>query len=128
VDTVGIKPGMTVGEVGAGAGYVVFKLSARVGPSGRVYAEDLKAPVLDMLEVRARHRGLANIETVLGAPDDPRLPVATFDLVFMHATIQFIDDPVALFNALVLASSPAARSSSSSIRARSTSKRFGRRR
>ena len=100
LDAVGVRPGMVVGEVGAGAGYVVFKLSARVGPSGKVYAADIVAKFLDMLATRARHRGLVNIETVLGTPDDAKLPAATFDLIFMHATIQFIDNRVAMFNSL----------------------------
>jgi ubiquinone/menaquinone biosynthesis C-methylase UbiE len=100
LDAVGVKPGMIVGEVGAGAGYMVFKLSARVGPSGKVYAEDIVQSFLNMLKARATHRGLANIETVLGTPDDAKLPEATFDLIFMHATITFIEKPVAMFNSL----------------------------
>jgi len=100
LDAVGVKPRTIVGEVGAGAGYVVFKLSARVGPSGKVYAEDIVASFLNMLKARATHRGLANIETVLGTPEDAKLPAATFDLIFMHATIQFIDKPVAMLNSL----------------------------
>jgi ubiquinone/menaquinone biosynthesis C-methylase UbiE len=100
LDSVGIEPGMTVGEVGAGAGYVVFKLAARVGAAGKVYAEDIKPYALDMLKVRAARRDLSNIQTVVGAPDDPGLPPGTFDLLFMHATIQFIDKPAAVFRAL----------------------------
>jgi ubiquinone/menaquinone biosynthesis C-methylase UbiE len=106
LDAVGIKPGMTVGEVGAGAGYVVFKLSGRVGPSGKVYAEDIVASFLNMLKTRATHRGLANIETILGTPDDAKLPAATFDLIFMHATMQFIEKPVAMFNSLTRSLKP----------------------
>jgi hypothetical protein len=41
LDMLDIKPGMTVGEVGGGSGYLVFKLTDRVGPSGKVYNEDI---------------------------------------------------------------------------------------
>lgn len=101
LEAVGISPGLTVGEVGAGAGHLVFKLAARVGPSGKVYVEDIKAYVLEMLKTRIRRRGLANVETVIGTPDDPRMPAATIDAIFMHATINFIDQPVGLFKALI---------------------------
>jgi ubiquinone/menaquinone biosynthesis C-methylase UbiE len=40
MDVVGVKPGMTIGEVGAGSGYFTFKLAKRVGESGYVYAEE----------------------------------------------------------------------------------------
>jgi SAM-dependent methyltransferase len=54
-----------------------------------------------MLSKRAGRKGLANIETVLGLPDDPKMPIGIFDMIFMHATIHFIDKPVELFNALL---------------------------
>ena len=101
LDAVGIKAGMTVGEVGAGSGYVVLKLSARVGPSGKVYGEDIYAAPLALLNRRAGQKGLANIETVVGEPEDPKMPVGIFDMIFMHATIRSVEKPVELFNALV---------------------------
>jgi len=101
LDAVGIKPGMTMGEVGAGTGYVVFKLARRVGPTGKVYGEDIKASYLDKLKMRAAQRGLKNIETILGIPDDPLLPKGIFDMILMHATIQFVDKPVELFDAMI---------------------------
>ncbi len=101
LDAVGIQPGMTVGEVGAGTGYLVFKLASRVGPSGAVVAEDIGASVLETLSQRARRRGIANIETLLGTADDPKLSPGRFDMVFMHATIHFIDKPVEMFNAIL---------------------------
>jgi hypothetical protein len=40
LELIGVKPGMRVGEAGAGAGYFTFFLSAQVGESGVVYAND----------------------------------------------------------------------------------------
>ena len=76
MDIAGLTAGMTVGEVGAGEGYFTFKLAARVGPSGRVYANDIDARALGRLADRARREGFSNIETIVGEVDDPLLPPA----------------------------------------------------
>lgn len=101
LDTLGIGTGMTVGEVGAGSGYLVFKLSERVGPQGRVWAEEIAPRFLGALERRAAARGLENIEPRIGEPDDPKLPPSAFDFIFMHATIQFVEKRIELFDHLV---------------------------
>ncbi len=100
LDTVGIKPGMTVGEVGAGWGYLVFKLARRVGPSGTVFANDIDPSALTILRERALEKGFHNITTILGTEDDPRLPKGALDMIFMHDTIHLLDKPVELFNNL----------------------------
>jgi ubiquinone/menaquinone biosynthesis C-methylase UbiE len=100
LDTVGIKPGMTVGEVGAGWGYLVFKLARRVGPSGTVLANDINSSALKILRTRAEEKGFYNIKTILGTNNNPRLPKGALDMVFMHDTIHLLDKPVELFNNL----------------------------
>jgi ubiquinone/menaquinone biosynthesis C-methylase UbiE len=100
LDTVGIKPGMTVAEVGSGYGYVVFKLAKRVGPTGTVYAEDFSDYAMEELKARASERNLSNIETIIGSQDNPKLPEGIFDMVLFHATFNFIKNPVKLLNNL----------------------------
>jgi ubiquinone/menaquinone biosynthesis C-methylase UbiE len=97
-DVLGIRPGMVLGEVGAGEGRIVFKLAQRVGPEGMVYAEDIFAEPLEILEARAKQKGLRNIQTVLGTQNDPKLPAGKMDMVFMTATFKFLKNPVLLFN------------------------------
>src|SRR5258708_14312258 len=41
VRLLGLKPGMTVGDIGAGSGYHTVRLSPIVGPSGSVVAGDV---------------------------------------------------------------------------------------
>ena len=83
MDALGIKPGSAVADVGCGAGYFTFHLAERVGPKGKVYAEDIKEERLAEIRKRAQKEGVANIETVSGAEDDPNLPVASIDVVML---------------------------------------------
>ena len=41
MEVIGIKPGMVIGEPGAGNGYFTIKLARKVGPSGKIYANDI---------------------------------------------------------------------------------------
>lgn len=109
LDSLGLRPGMTVAEVGAGPGYLVEKLARGVGPGGRVYAEDVSARMLGMLTIRMADRGLANYETILGTETDPKLPAARLDMVLIHATRHFVEAPVEVFRNIVPSLKPGGR-------------------
>lgn len=92
LDSLGVDAGMTVAEVGAGWGYLTFKLARRVAPDGLVIAEDISQRWLDTLNARAAERGLTNIQTILGKETDPLFPRDTMDFIFIHAVLQWIED------------------------------------
>ncbi len=92
LESLGIRPGMTVAEIGAGWGYLTFKLARRVAPDGVVLAEDIEQRWIDTLKARAAQRGLTNIQTILGKETDPLFPPETLDYVFLHAVLQWIED------------------------------------
>jgi precorrin-6B methylase 2 len=83
LNAIGIKPGMTVAEVGAGTGYVALRIAKRVGPTGKVYANDLQPEMLDLLRSNAAKAGVTNVETVLGYATDPKLPADQIDLTIL---------------------------------------------
>ena len=83
LNVIGLKPGMTVAEVGAGTGYVTLRMAKRVGPTGKVYANDLQPEMLDLLRSNAAKAGVTNVETVLGFATDPKLPTAQIDLIIL---------------------------------------------
>ena len=83
MDKAGIAPGMTVADIGAGEGYYTIRLAQRVGPRGRVLAEDIFPAVRDTLAERVARERLQSVSVRLGAPADPKLPDASFDRVFM---------------------------------------------
>jgi len=78
-----IRRGMSVADIGAGEGYYTIRLSNRVGPDGRVLAEDIFPEVRDRLADRVSRERLRNVSVRLGTPDDPRLPENGFDRVLM---------------------------------------------
>jgi len=93
MDRSGIKPGMTVADIGAGEGYYTIRLSARVGKDGRVLAEDIVPEVRDALAQRVARERLDNVSVRLGEPANPKLPDNSFDRVFMVHMYHEIQQP-----------------------------------
>jgi SAM-dependent methyltransferase len=100
MDVIGVKAGMSIGEVGAGNGYFTFKLAQRVGPTGAVYANDIDRSALRSVEAGARRRNLENIITVRGEVADPRFPPGVMDLVIMVYVFHELAEPVKLLQNL----------------------------
>ncbi len=80
-----VSQGQSVGDIGAGSGYLTMRLAARVGPTGRVYATDVQPEMLAMIASKiARADGSApNVVLVEASERDARLPPRTLDLVVM---------------------------------------------
>ena len=83
MDALDIEPGSVVADVGAGPGPYTFPLAERVSPDGKVYAVDIDENDLAKLRSRAERAGVVQVETILGATDDPRLPAAALDVVLV---------------------------------------------
>src|SRR6185369_12136541 len=58
-------------------------LAERVGPEGKVYANDIQTGMIKRLRANMAARGLTNVEPVLGAEDDPKLPAGKIDLALL---------------------------------------------
>src|SRR6516162_1994210 len=93
LDAIGISAGSTVADIGAGAGYMTWRMAERVGPSGKVYANDIQAKMLDLLRRNMAARKLTNVTTVLGAADDPKLPRGAIDLVLLVDVYHEFSEP-----------------------------------
>jgi ubiquinone/menaquinone biosynthesis C-methylase UbiE len=78
-----IKPGMFIGDVGAGTGYYSIRLARAVAPGGVVYANDIQPGMLERLSANARQQHIENIVTILGTESDPKLPANKLDLVIL---------------------------------------------
>ncbi len=108
MEATGVRPGMVIGEIGAGSGYFTFWLSRGVGETGKVYANDIDGSALRSIERKRASEGVANIETVLGTVEDPRLPSGALDMVFMVNSFHDLERPVDLLANLLPALKPGA--------------------
>ena len=95
IELAGVKPGMWVADVGAGEGYYTVRLAPIVGPQGRVLAEDIIPETRDQLTERVQRESLDNVAVKLGTPDNPMLPHASFDRVFLVHMYHEVESPYA---------------------------------
>src|SRR5579864_5853925 len=65
LDAIGIPRGGTVADVGAGVGYFTWRLAERVGPPGRVFANDIQPTMLEKLRKNMDAHNLTNVQAVL---------------------------------------------------------------
>lgn len=94
-----LKPGMTVGDIGAGSGYHTVRLSPLVSPTGFVIAEDVTRNYLIELAKRAERLGLTNVKFALGEPNDPRLPASLLDAtIHVHMYHEIVQPYAFLYN------------------------------
>jgi ubiquinone/menaquinone biosynthesis C-methylase UbiE len=108
MDAAGVSEGMVVGEVGAGKGRFTLHLARRVGPTGKILANDIDAEGLEFLRGRCSRAGLDNVETILGTETDARFPEDSLDLVFVVWTYHWFEQPVAMLQSLRPALKPGA--------------------
>jgi len=93
LDAIKLVQGSTVADVGAGSGYMTVKMAKRVGPSGKVYANDIQPEMLALLRERLSREKVMNVETVLGTFDDPKLPAGAIDLILMVDVYHEFSEP-----------------------------------
>jgi SAM-dependent methyltransferase len=92
MDALGVAEGSKVAELGAAGGWFTLQLAERVGPNGRVYAEDIQPAMLAGISRRMQSENLTNVTTVLGTPSDPHLP-AGLDAALISDAFHEMDDP-----------------------------------
>jgi ubiquinone/menaquinone biosynthesis C-methylase UbiE len=95
MDLAGVKPGMSVADVGAGEGYYTVRLARVVGVRGRVLAEDIVPDVRDQLSERIQRERLDNVAVKLGTADNPMLPAGSFDRLFLVHMYHEVQSPYA---------------------------------
>lgn len=109
MDLLEIRPGKNVADIGAGSGWFTVRAARRVAPAGTVFAEEINPKAVDYIYQRAEKEKLKNIRTVLGTPDNLRLPAGTVDAVLMLKVYHEIAQPVPLMRGLKAALKPGAK-------------------
>ena len=106
VAAMGLKPGMSVADVGTGIGYMLPFLSHAVGNSGKVYAEDLFADYLAQARERAAKAGLSHVTFIQGSEKSPMLPDSSVDEVLVLDAYHHFDYPQSMLAAIHKALKP----------------------
>jgi precorrin-6B methylase 2 len=101
-----LKPGMVVADIGAGTGYLARRMAPLVMPGGRVLAVDVQPEMLAMLRSTVRQSGLTQIQPLLGAEDDVRLPASSVDLAIMVDVYHELAFPYEVLASIVHALKP----------------------
>jgi ubiquinone/menaquinone biosynthesis C-methylase UbiE len=104
-----LKPGMTVGDVGAGFGAWTTRFSKVVGPTGRVYATDIGAAQLAALRDSTKRDGLTNVTVLEGAVESTNLPAACCDAILIRDAYHHLTQPPAIVKSLAAALKPGGR-------------------
>lgn len=100
MDLLGIKGGRSVADIGAGSGWFTVRAARRVGAGGTVFAEDINPKAIQYIDDRAKKEKLANVRTILGAPDDPKLPAISVDAMLLLKVYHEIAHPVPVMKTL----------------------------
>ena len=108
MDELGIGEGSVVADLGAGGGWFTIRLAHRVGPNGRVFAEDVQRQMKEAISRRVAREGLTNVQTILGTASDPMLP-APVDAVLIVDTYSEMEDPVVLLRTVAGSLKPGGR-------------------
>jgi ubiquinone/menaquinone biosynthesis C-methylase UbiE len=109
MDELGIGEGSVVADLGAGGGWFTVRLAARVGPNGRVYAEDIQPEMIQAIRRRVQRLEYRNVEPVLGTALDPRLPRGVLDAALIVDAYYEMEQPVTLLKNLATSLKPAGR-------------------
>jgi len=100
METLALKPGQIVADIGSGGGYFTYRFAKAVGDKGKVYAVDTNQEFLAFIKKQATEQGLTNIVTLFTASEKPNLPKHTFDYVFMRNMTHHLTNRVEYFQRL----------------------------
>jgi predicted methyltransferase len=92
MDALGIADGSVVADLGAAGGWFTLRLARRVGPNGRVFAEDIQPLMIEAIAQRVQNENLSNVTPILGTASDPRLP-SGLDAAIISDAYHEMDDP-----------------------------------
>ena len=83
MESLNLKSGDVVADIGTGTGYIAWRMAKKVGDKGLVYGVDIQQEMLDLLIKNMAKRGVTNVKGALGTITDPNLPPNSVDLAIM---------------------------------------------
>ncbi|MGZ4834333.1 MAG: arsenite methyltransferase [Terriglobales bacterium] len=104
-----IREGMTVLDLGSGAGFDAFLAWRRVGAAGRVIGVDMTDDMLAQARANAEKIGASNVEFRKGFIEQLPLPDASVDLVISNCVINLSVDKPQVFREIARVLKPGGR-------------------
>ena len=83
IEVLELHAGDVVADLGAGSGYFTFRIAPKVGKAGKVLAVEIQDEMLETIRRRATALHITNVEPIKASETDPKLPVASVDIVLM---------------------------------------------
>lgn len=83
LEQLGLKPGMSVCDLGCGNGFYTLLMAQKVGPTGKVYAVDIQPEMLQLLSRRAVEAKIDQIDMIHSTVKDAKLPEGKVDLLLL---------------------------------------------
>lgn len=109
LNQLGVRPGMTICDMGCGNGFYALTLAKMVGKRGKVLAVDIQPEMLRLLQARAELAGVENIQLLRGTVVDPKLPPGAVDLILCVDVYHEFSHPEPMLAAMRRALSPEGR-------------------
>ena len=100
IKALALKPGDVVADIGAGSGFMSVRMAKKVGPTGRVIAEDIQPEMIQLLQERLKREKVTNVTPLLGTMDDPKLPPGGLDLELLVDVYHEFQQPQAMLRQL----------------------------
>ena len=95
VAAAGLKPGMTMADIGAGTGLFTLHFAQAVGADGKVYAVEIAKNFLEHIKARASKASASNVQTILCTEKSVELPESSIDLAFICDVYHHFEFPSA---------------------------------
>ncbi len=108
IEALGLEADDVVADVGAGSGYISFRIAAKVS-KGRVLAVDIQPQMIALLDQRIVDDQVTNVETILSTIEDARLPVGVIDLAIMVDAYHEFSHPYEMLESIVASLAPGGR-------------------
>ena len=102
----GVKPGMTVCDMGCGNGYHTLPLAKAVGENGKVFGVDAQPEMIEMLKTNMQAKGITNIEPIISLFHDPKLKPNTCDMILLVDVYHEFSHPVEMLAGMRAALKP----------------------
>ena len=109
LQSISLQPGDAVADIGAGTGYMSWRMAGLVGEKGRIYCVDIQQEMLDLLAQKMAEHHTTNFQAVLGTVSDARLPPNSVDCALMVDVYHEFDHPYEMTQSILRALKPGGR-------------------